>query len=234
MPRTIATIAGLTAVDSGAGPEVVLVHGSLGDYRQWVAIARELGKSYRVVALSRRGHWPSAMPEADIPYSYESHRDDLLAFLRTRAEPAHRRPFVRRGGRAARRVARASAGTKPDPSRAAFGSFLPEAAPGLEAEQAGRAAMLRESIDERTRGRVYPRGGAVAGRCRAHVDRRAAASVATPRARPPSAIRSLPASSGPPAPSPASSTTRRRAPRRRRPPAPARAARRGSAPRARP
>src|SRR5579859_2002404 len=39
---------GMTAIAQGHGPEVVLVHGSLGDYRQWTPICDRLKKSYRV------------------------------------------------------------------------------------------------------------------------------------------------------------------------------------------
>ena len=51
---------GLSAWRTGSGPDVVLVHGSVGDYRQWEPIAGELRGEYRVTALSRRFHWPHA------------------------------------------------------------------------------------------------------------------------------------------------------------------------------
>ena len=35
----------------GRGPDVVLVHGSLGDYRQWSAIGEQLEPNYRVIAV---------------------------------------------------------------------------------------------------------------------------------------------------------------------------------------
>lgn len=46
---------GLALSVRGRGPDVVLVHGSLGDYRQWNAIAERLEPNYRVInAVSRR------------------------------------------------------------------------------------------------------------------------------------------------------------------------------------
>src|SRR5688500_13187042 len=73
---------GLTAIETGEGPRIVLVHGALGDYRQWAPIAGRLGARHRVASLSRRHHWPNGAPPPDAPYTYESHRDDLLAYLR--------------------------------------------------------------------------------------------------------------------------------------------------------
>jgi pimeloyl-ACP methyl ester carboxylesterase len=80
---------GLRAVVSGHGAHVVLVHGSLGDHRQWAAIGARLAARHRVVALSRRHHWPNEPPAADAVYSYESHRDDLVAYLRQFPDPVH-------------------------------------------------------------------------------------------------------------------------------------------------
>lgn len=82
-------IGGLSAVARGTGPTVVLVHGALGDYRQWSEIAARLEPQFHVVAVSRRHHWPNPASAKGAVYSYESNRDDLLACLVTLPGPVH-------------------------------------------------------------------------------------------------------------------------------------------------
>lgn len=50
---------GLAVTVRGSGPDVVLIHGALGDYRQWEQIGTVLSSSYRVIAVSRGFHWPN-------------------------------------------------------------------------------------------------------------------------------------------------------------------------------
>src|SRR5262245_61249813 len=47
-------------VEAGKGPPVVLVHGSVFDYREWSKQIKPLARHYRVIAYSRRYHWPNA------------------------------------------------------------------------------------------------------------------------------------------------------------------------------
>jgi pimeloyl-ACP methyl ester carboxylesterase len=79
----------LPAIVRGAGEDVVLVHGSLGDYRQWTPIVERLQPHFRAVAVSRRYHWPGDPPASDAVYSYQSHCDDLLEYLHRIARPVH-------------------------------------------------------------------------------------------------------------------------------------------------
>src|SRR4029078_11693741 len=79
----------MTAHATGRGPALILVHGALGDYRQWDSIASRLQPHFRVVAVSRRFHWPNNPPAATVDYSVESHRDDLFALLHSIAGPVH-------------------------------------------------------------------------------------------------------------------------------------------------
>ena len=79
----------LTAITRGAGPDVVLVHGALGDHRQWVPIADALEAGYRVTSISRRYHWPGPPPPAAASYNYIEHAHDLRAFLQSLGRPAH-------------------------------------------------------------------------------------------------------------------------------------------------
>jgi non-heme chloroperoxidase len=135
--------AGLTASVTGSGPDVVLVHGSLGDYRQWDSSAELLRARYCVVALSRRYHWPNPAPSRGAHYTYETHRDDLLRYLHARARPVHLVGHSYGAGVALLAALR-------DPSRIqtlvliepAFHSLLPTEWPGVDAEVASRSAML--------------------------------------------------------------------------------------------
>jgi pimeloyl-ACP methyl ester carboxylesterase len=45
-------------VDEGSGPPVLLVHGSIADYREWSRQIAPLSQHYRVIVYSRRYHWP--------------------------------------------------------------------------------------------------------------------------------------------------------------------------------
>jgi pimeloyl-ACP methyl ester carboxylesterase len=73
----------------GSGPDVVLVHGALGDRRQWDPIATALAPRFRTHAVSRRHHWPGPMPAASERYTYELHRDDVLALMQRLDDPVH-------------------------------------------------------------------------------------------------------------------------------------------------
>jgi pimeloyl-ACP methyl ester carboxylesterase len=139
---------GLTALESGDGPRLVFVHGSLGDSRQWTAIGDRLRTRYRVVAISRRYHWPNAPPAPGAPYTYEGHRDDLLGYLRATGGPAHLVGHSYGAG-----IVLLAALREPDlVSRLIlieppFGSLLPPDTADLEAEMADRMAMLKSLQD---------------------------------------------------------------------------------------
>lgn len=79
----------LAYAEAGAGAPVVLVHGSLCDYRYSLPVMQRLAARFRVINYSRRCHVPNACPPG-APYSYELHADDLAAVIRTlRLGPAH-------------------------------------------------------------------------------------------------------------------------------------------------
>jgi pimeloyl-ACP methyl ester carboxylesterase len=52
------------------------------DYREFAAQMEALSKSYRVVACSRRYHWPNGTNPGGPDYSEQVHADDLVAFIR--------------------------------------------------------------------------------------------------------------------------------------------------------
>ncbi len=143
----------MTAHATGRGPALILVHGALGDYRQWDSIASRLQLHFRVVAVSRRFHWPNNPPTATVDYSVESHRDDLLALLHSIAGPVH---LVGHSYGAA--VVLSAALVEPSIVRSLtlieppLPSLLPALAPELAEENAGRAAMvatLRAQVADR-------------------------------------------------------------------------------------
>jgi pimeloyl-ACP methyl ester carboxylesterase len=141
----LAREAGLTAAVTGSGPDVVLVHGSLGDYRQWQCIADALHTGYRVIALSRRFHWPNPTPAPHAEYSYASHCDDLLRYLHALGRPVHLVGHSWGAGvgllAALREPSRVRTLVLIEP---ALPSFLPVERPGLAEETAGRDAKLNE------------------------------------------------------------------------------------------
>jgi len=71
----------LKYVDKGNGQPIVFVHGSASDYRTWQSQLDEFARDLRVVAYSRRYHWPNEPIPADADYSMMEHVDDLQALI---------------------------------------------------------------------------------------------------------------------------------------------------------
>src|SRR5688572_31823986 len=77
-------------MEAGSGPPVVLIHGSVSDYREWSKQMKPLTRHYRVIAYSRRYHWPNAAPTANADASLEVQVEDLAAIIKTlKIGPAH-------------------------------------------------------------------------------------------------------------------------------------------------
>jgi pimeloyl-ACP methyl ester carboxylesterase len=133
------------AVARGDGPDVVLVHGALGDHRQWNAIAEALARSYRVIAISRRYHWPDPPPSGDVVYTYVAQAHDLRAFMRSVGRQVHLVGHSWGAG-----VALLSTLAEPTAIRSltliepAFGSLIAGSPPNLQAELASREALMNE------------------------------------------------------------------------------------------
>ena len=72
----------LAYIERGQGPVVVLVHDTLGDYRSWAPQLTALARSYRVIAYSRRYHYPNHSNGKERDYSYEQNAKDLAEFIR--------------------------------------------------------------------------------------------------------------------------------------------------------
>jgi pimeloyl-ACP methyl ester carboxylesterase len=80
----------LEVVEQGAGTPMVLVHGSASDYRTWREQLDAFSRRYRVIAYSRRYHWPNEPIPDGADYSMAQHVDDLQALLRALVDtPAH-------------------------------------------------------------------------------------------------------------------------------------------------
>ena len=85
MPKISVNGAELFAIEEGEGDPIVLVHGSLADYRTWVLQVREFSKRHRVIAYSRRYHFPNVSAEHDPQYGVAAQANDLAEVIRTRA-----------------------------------------------------------------------------------------------------------------------------------------------------
>jgi non-heme chloroperoxidase len=76
--------------EAGKGELVVLIHGSLGDYRDWERQIEPLSKSgFRAFSYSRRNHFPNPWKEYPSNYSLKTERDDLAGILKVLGETAH-------------------------------------------------------------------------------------------------------------------------------------------------
>jgi non-heme chloroperoxidase len=73
----------LSYVEKGTGTPLVLVHGSLNDYRSWQFQIDPFAARYRVVAYSRRNHFPNKWREYPADYTVGVERDDLVGLIET-------------------------------------------------------------------------------------------------------------------------------------------------------
>ena len=68
----------LASSETGEGEPLLIVHGLFGSKRNWSAISKALGRTYRVITLDLRNHGDS--PHAP-EMSYEVMADDLATFI---------------------------------------------------------------------------------------------------------------------------------------------------------
>jgi non-heme chloroperoxidase len=68
-------------IEQGEGDPVVLVHGTLGDYRSWKLQMDRFSEAYRTISYSRRYHHPNHCGGDESDYSAALHADDLAAFI---------------------------------------------------------------------------------------------------------------------------------------------------------
>lgn len=90
MPTINANDYAFDYIESGAGDPVVLVHGSVSDRRVWDEQRAALADRFRVIAYSRRYHWPNEPIADGADYAMLEHVDDLRAMIEALdAAPAH-------------------------------------------------------------------------------------------------------------------------------------------------
>ncbi len=68
-------------VEQGQGEPVIFVHGSQGDYRNWLTQVGFFAQTYQAFSYSRRYHYPNEWVGNGQDYSASLHADDLIAFI---------------------------------------------------------------------------------------------------------------------------------------------------------
>jgi pimeloyl-ACP methyl ester carboxylesterase len=71
----------LAYAEAGAGPPVLLVHGSLNDCRAWAQQMDAFAARYRTIAVSLRHCWPERWDGRGGDFTVEQHATDLAALL---------------------------------------------------------------------------------------------------------------------------------------------------------
>lgn len=66
--------------ETGSGEILLLIHGSLCDYRYWRWQLPALSQHYRVVAPSLRGFWPTTFTRRESTFNIAQHTSDMTAF----------------------------------------------------------------------------------------------------------------------------------------------------------
>lgn len=136
----------LSYVESGDGPVLLLVHGSLCDLRYWRWQIPAFGRHFRVIAPSLRGYWPHAFELADPTFNLVQHAADLEQLI---DEVAGRPVHLLGHSRGARVALELAART---PGRIAS---LILADPGLQTVPSAAAmAFQRQAVDRLAMGDV--------------------------------------------------------------------------------
>lgn len=92
-------------VERGAGAPLLLVHGTLSDYRWWAGQMEPFGAHYRTIAVSLRHCWPEKWNGEGDDFTVQQHTADIASFIaELRAGPVHLLGHSR-GGHIAFRVA---------------------------------------------------------------------------------------------------------------------------------
>lgn len=68
-------------LEIGKGPPLVLVHGTLGDFRTWNSVMGPLAKNHRVISVSLRHFFPEHWNGVGGDYRMAQHVSDMIAFI---------------------------------------------------------------------------------------------------------------------------------------------------------
>jgi esterase len=68
-------------LELGNGPPLVLVHGTLGDFRTWNSVMGPLSKKHRVISVSLRRFFPEHWNGVGSDYLMAQHVSDVIAFI---------------------------------------------------------------------------------------------------------------------------------------------------------
>ena len=135
-------------LESGTGQPLVLVHGSLSDYRVWDLQVKAFSQAFQTIAISLRHCYPEKWDGQGDTFSVQQHADDLSVFIKKlKSGPVHLLAHSRGGD-----VALVFAAKHPellqslilmDP--APFNTMLPDA-PEVKAESKKRKGFVEEAI----------------------------------------------------------------------------------------
>lgn len=130
--------------EAGTGECVILIHGSLCDYRYWRWQIPQLSESCRVVAPSLRTCWPDISEHPDPGYSVAAHVRDMIGFVR---QLDHGRPIHILGHSRGAQIALRCALDAPELFKSltlADPGFRFDHEPEMEAFYAPAVALLKE------------------------------------------------------------------------------------------
>lgn len=82
MPNIEANDTNFQYTEHGRGTPLVFVHGSVSDHRTWNAQIELFAQRYRVIAYSRRYHYPNSWIGDGSNYTVSQHAEDLSALIR--------------------------------------------------------------------------------------------------------------------------------------------------------
>ncbi len=68
-------------LDIGAGPPTVCIHGSLNDFRAWMAVLKPLSAGRRLIVPSLRHYFPDHWDGKGGKFTIAQHVDDVIAFI---------------------------------------------------------------------------------------------------------------------------------------------------------
>jgi esterase len=105
MPTLRVNCYDMAFVERGAGAPLLLVHGTLCDYRYWTGQMEPFGAHYRTIAVSLRHCWPEKWDGEGDDFTVQQHTADIASFIGAlNAGPVHLLGHSR-GGHIAFRVA---------------------------------------------------------------------------------------------------------------------------------